>query len=358
MDNKGLLFIPDISGFTRFVHQTDIEHSRMIIQELLEVLIEANDIGLHVSEIEGDAILFYKFGDNPELEELYNQVQKMFCEFHKRLNAYEDNRFCQCNACVSAIGLSLKVITHYCEFTGYTIKNFNKLIGKDVIVAHQLLKNDIDKHEYWLVTDSLVQNDSPRDFAQWMKWDKSVKQTETGDVAFHYTQLAELKNNIEPDPPPTLELEDKKKRLSVSKVYETDIIRLFHASGDFQYRNRWQDGVKAVEEISHYLPRLGMRYRQIKDEGSVVIYASSYKFTPERIEFGETEENKKNATHYIIEDLGQGKLKLTLDYYDPRIAGGQISFNLFRKKKLEASLTRSLNNLAEAIKTVKLPGEA
>ena len=58
MENKGLLFIPDISGFTRFVNETEIGHSRLIIQELLEILINANQIGLEVSEIEGDAILF------------------------------------------------------------------------------------------------------------------------------------------------------------------------------------------------------------------------------------------------------------------------------------------------------------
>jgi hypothetical protein len=52
LENKGLLFIPDISGFTQFVNQTDIEHSRLIIQELLEILINANQIGLEVSEVE------------------------------------------------------------------------------------------------------------------------------------------------------------------------------------------------------------------------------------------------------------------------------------------------------------------
>ena len=61
METKGLLFIPDISGFTRFVNETEIEHSRLIIQELLETLINTNEIGLEISEIEGDAILFYKF---------------------------------------------------------------------------------------------------------------------------------------------------------------------------------------------------------------------------------------------------------------------------------------------------------
>ncbi|MBS1564922.1 MAG: DUF2652 domain-containing protein, partial [Bacteroidetes bacterium] len=71
MQDRGLLFIPDISGFTRFVNQTEIGHSRMIIQELLEVLINANQVGLEISEIEGDAILFYKFGEAPPMDVLY-----------------------------------------------------------------------------------------------------------------------------------------------------------------------------------------------------------------------------------------------------------------------------------------------
>jgi hypothetical protein len=145
MEAKGLLFIPDISGFTQFVNQTDIEHSRLIIQELLEILINANEIGLEISEVEGDAILFYKFGESPRLEDIYRQVEKMFTEFHRHLSMYDLTRFCQCKACRSAVHLSLKVITHYGEFTGYNVRSFNKLIGKDVIVAHQLLKNDIDQ---------------------------------------------------------------------------------------------------------------------------------------------------------------------------------------------------------------------
>ena len=58
MDNKGSLFIPDISVFTNFVTNTEIEHSRHIIQELLEILIDSNQLGLEISEVEGDAILF------------------------------------------------------------------------------------------------------------------------------------------------------------------------------------------------------------------------------------------------------------------------------------------------------------
>lgn len=190
MESKGLLFIPDISGFTRFVNETEIEHSRFVIQELLEVLINANEIGLHVSEIEGDAILFYRFGESPAPEVLYKQVERMFCDFHRSIIAYEYRRFCQCAACRSAINLTLKVITHYGEFTEYTIKDFNKLIGKDIIIAHQLLKNDIIQHEYWLVTQNLLPQERTADFPGWMKWSNSIKQTESGDIAFRYAQLS------------------------------------------------------------------------------------------------------------------------------------------------------------------------
>src|ERR1041384_5669469 len=167
METKGLLFIPDISGFTRFVTESEINHSRIIIQELLELLINANQIGLEVSEIEGDAVLFYKFGDAPGATEIYRQVEKMFTEFHRQLSAYDRFKYCQCKACISAIDLTLKIITHYGEFTGYNVRNFSKLIGKDVIVAHQLLKNDIDHHEYWLVTNGLMENKTPAGLPQW-----------------------------------------------------------------------------------------------------------------------------------------------------------------------------------------------
>jgi Protein of unknown function (DUF2652) len=355
VENKGLLFIPDISGFTQFVNQTDIEHSRLIIQELLEILINANEIGLEVSEVEGDAILFYKFGESPGVDKLYKQVEKMFVGFHRHLGVYDLTRFCQCTACQSAINLSLKVITHYGEFTGYNVKNFSKLIGKDVIVAHQLLKNDIDQHEYWLVTKSLLPNDPPADLTQWMKWASSAKQTENGEIPFHYAQLSPLKNELQAEPPQHLELASKVKMLSVSKEYDAEMIPLFHATGDFNYRSKWQEGVKAVEEVNHFLPRVGMRSRRILDNGEVVMYASSYSFTPERIEFSETDENKKSSIYFILEKISDNKTKLTVDFYIQKNPINQIIFKLTKKKKMEEEWKRSLINLDRAVKEIKLP---
>ena len=354
MDTKGLLFIPDISGFTRFVTESEINHSRLIIQELLELLINANQLALEVSEIEGDAILFYKFGEPPQLGELYKQVEKMFCEFHKNLLSYDLRRYCQCKACASAAGLSLKVISHYGEFTEYNVKNFSKLIGKDVIVAHQLLKNDIDQHEYWLVTKDLLHDNLPKDFTGWMKWDGSVKKTEAGEINFHYTALSQLKKQIPDDPLPRANLFGKTKLYSASRIYETDIITLFHATGTFAYRHRWWEGVKKVEELNHYLPRVGMRSRWILDSGEALFFSSSYSYTDTRIEFSETDEKGSQVTYFTLIKKEDKKTELTIDIYKSGNWFNKFLIGLSGRKKMESRLQKSLKNLIPLLKEINI----
>lgn len=356
MENKGLLFIPDISGFTRFVTETEINHSRLIIQELLELLINANEIDLEVSEIEGDAILFYRFGESPRLHEVFRQVEKMFCEFHKHLAAYEIQRFCQCKACISAVNLTLKVITHYGEFTGYNVKNFSKLIGKDIIVAHQLLKNDIPQHEYWLVTQDLEQGE-PATLANWMQWSTSTKQTETGEIPFYYTQLTPLRQTIEPPSPLQLELKEKARMITLSRDYDAHIITMFHATGDFRYRPRWQEGVEKIEEINHFLPRVGMKSRVVTNTGEHIIYASGYSFNPEKIIFSETDEKKEHATYYTLERIEEYKTRLTLEYYIRKNFMSEALFRLFKSNSIRNTMEKSMINLESTVKEIHVPVE-
>ena len=356
MTNRGLIFIPDISGFTRFVNEVEIDHSRHIIQELLEVIINSNKIGLEVSEIEGDAILFYKYGDSPDLKEVYDQVEKMFCEFHKQLHTYDHRRFCQCKACTGAVDLTLKVITHYGEFTGYNVKNFNKLIGKDIIVAHQLLKNDIDQHEYWLVTDGLSGDNISEDLSPKLNWNKSSKQTETGTIPFQYTQLSHLKDQIPPTPSLDLEIKKKTKVLSFYREYDADIISLLHGVVDFHTRKLWQEGVKEIEDVTHPdIPRLGTSHRCILEKGQQIMYSSSYSFTPEKITYSETDEKKTASIYSTFQKITETRTGLTVDIYLKKNPVLLSLFKLFEKKKMERSFQRSLVNLEKFMKEVKVP---
>src|SRR5687767_9329849 len=355
MKNKGLLFIPDISGFSRFVSETEIDHSSLIIQELLEILINANELGLNISEVEGDAILFYKFGDPPALRDLYKQVEKMFVAFHRNIAAYEHRRYCQCKACVSAINLTLKIITHYGEFTQYNVKNFNKLIGKDLIVAHQLLKNDIEQHEYWLVTQNLLSDKNALRLEKWMQWSSSSKRTESGDVSFLYTQLGQLKKALPPEFPTVVDLENMTKALSMEREYDTDIITLFHATGDFKYRPRWRQDINAVEELTHYLPRVGTKCRVLTNSGAVTIVSTDYSYSDTRIQFYETDEKLGNITGYTLSKSGVKRTKLCLEYYTTSNFISKLIFKLSSKRKLEKTFQKSLQNLDDLVKELKIP---
>lgn len=356
MENKGLLFIPDISGFSRFVNEVEIEHSRFIIQQLLEVLIESNDSGLEISEIEGDAILFYKFGEPVELSTLYKQVEKMFRSFHQYLIAYDNRKICQCKACISAVDLTLKVITHYGEFTPLSVQQFDKLIGKDVIVAHQLLKNDIGHHEYWLVTKSL--NRQPAELTQWMQWNTSSKETESGEINFYYTQLGALKKDI-PRPSIQAELARKVKMVSVSRDYEVDIKTLCYTVVHFEFRHLWQNGIKAIDEVEHFLPGIGSRHRHVLDNGKTqTMYIGSFDYNPEgKTIFSETNEKDKTATCFVAEKTGGHTSKLTLEFYlQPNILK-QVLFNAFERKKKEEEFRQSLERLDKVVKEMVVPLE-
>ena len=358
MENKGLLFIPDISGFTRFVNEVEIEHSRFIIQQLLEVLIKANEVGLEISEIEGDAILFYKFGEPQKLESLYKQVEKMFRAFHQYLIAYDNRKICQCKACISAVDLSLKVITHYGEFTPLSVQRFNKLIGKDVIVAHQLLKNDIAQHEYWLVTKELLQDKQPAEFAQWMHWDSGTKQTESGEISFHYTQLGPLKDEI-PLPSTQPEISKKIKMLSVSKDYAIDVKTLCYTIVHFEFRHLWYAGIKAIDEVEHFLPGIGSRHRHVLENGKTeLMYISSFVYNPEgKTIFSETSEKDKRSIYFIAEKTGEHSSRLTLEiYFQPNIIK-QALFNRFEKKKKAKELEQSMQRLDKVLKEMIVPLE-
>jgi hypothetical protein len=345
--SKGLLFIPDISGFTKFVNETEIEHSRFIIEELLENIINSNQLGLTISEIEGDAVLFFKFGDPPSTEEIYQQVEKMFCNFQKQIKNYEIQRVCPCTACKGAVNLSLKVITHYGEFSTYNVREYNKLIGKDVILAHQLLKNDIDLHEYWLVTSDLYQKEKSNGaLPEWMQWQQGNKQTDNGDVGYQYSMLSQLKEKIEPDPLPEYGLGTEKVRVvSLNKTIDKDLMTVFATLGDFSLRPKWQEGVKTVDQVSHPIYHVGIKHRCVLDKTSMVLYTSSFSGSEDSFSLTETDEKKRGEMNVTLKSIGENKTLVNFDYYLKKNPLMIVMFNLFMKKKLNAQFKRSLDNL-------------
>lgn len=153
--NKTLLFLPDISGYTEFVQQTEINHSQHVIAELLEVLIASNSINMQLAEIEGDALFFYK-EEIPFLEKLLAQVESVFTAFYSHLKLLEKNRICPCAACSTAPNLKLKIIAHCGDIEFISVLDKRKPYGIEVIEVHRLMKNSVKTNQYVLFSRSLA----------------------------------------------------------------------------------------------------------------------------------------------------------------------------------------------------------
>lgn len=147
--NKALIFIPDIGGFTGFNHHTDIIIGKEILTELLQSIIDSNFLNLKISEIEGDAILFYKYGKEPNIITILNQYENMLINFKTRL--HEINLRYK-----SHLDLALKLIVDYGDVIEYNINGFRKIYGEVITEAHLLLKNSIKCKNYALFTEKVL----------------------------------------------------------------------------------------------------------------------------------------------------------------------------------------------------------
>jgi hypothetical protein len=200
-ETNATILIPDISGFTEFVTSTELEHSSHAINFLLEAIINAVEEEYEISEIEGDAVLMFKRGAAPSKKEVLDICLKIFNAFHYRRKWMQQHTVCPCGACQAIIDLTLKFVAHHGPVGEIKVGRFVKLSGKEVIVAHRLLKNSVPSNEYLLLTDELYrhQPDASEHFD--LEWSElSDEFSSLGKLNYHFAKLENARKNS-PDPP-------------------------------------------------------------------------------------------------------------------------------------------------------------
>nr|WP_314499349.1 DUF2652 domain-containing protein [uncultured Chryseobacterium sp.] len=174
---NGIILIPDFSGFTEFVFNTKLYTGEYIVRQLLSILIEVNNQYFDISEIEGDAILFFRYDRQPSYKKVSGILRKMRNAFNVKIQELSE-------MLNTTIELSLKFIVHYGRFSQYNIGNFRKLYGKPVVEAHQMLKNDLaDQDSYAFYSHPFLessQNDG-------MDADKNLHVSEVGAIQYFGT---------------------------------------------------------------------------------------------------------------------------------------------------------------------------
>ncbi len=249
MENKSFIYIPDISGFTKFVTETEISHSEHIISELISVILNSNTLEFKVSEIEGDAVLFYKLDSPPSLDEIYNQSKEMFLNFHSLLKQIEKDAVCQCGACRTASNLTLKFIGHLGNFKEVAIQSFTKLIGSDVILAHRLLKNNVLSNEYLLFTENYLktQNNIKLPNEDKVELKKNVEYFDNfGEVSSKFINFTPLLKQI-PKISNTNNLSNETKNPDVTITIEAPMLLVHEKLIDINAKLEWVPGIKGVK---------------------------------------------------------------------------------------------------------------
>src|SRR2546423_10153996 len=103
-EEKVVLMIADISGYTDFMltNQKSLEHSHLIIGELITTILEQVKLPLTLAKLEGDAVFMYAVKDDTFMqtaEELGERVLEFFNVFSHKVGELALSSFCKCGAC-------------------------------------------------------------------------------------------------------------------------------------------------------------------------------------------------------------------------------------------------------------------
>lgn len=242
------ILIPDISGFTEFITNTDVEHGAHAINILIDAIVREVGDEYEVSEIEGDAVLLIKKGPAPSQEELENICLRIFNAFHFQRKFMQQHNICPCGACQAIINLTLKFVAHHGPVAEITVGRFVKQSGPAMIVAHRLLKNGIDNHEYLLVTEKLLQQVTNSSDPVEMEWTRSSEAYPSiGTVDYHFALLNQARKKV-PEPPEPQPYVYNDTNMSQELSIQADFHDVYMTIWNVAGRVNWISGLLRVEQ--------------------------------------------------------------------------------------------------------------
>lgn len=338
---EAFFLIPDISGFTHFIGHTEIKHSVHIIAELLENIIENNTLGLKIAEIEGDAIFFYRLGGKPTLEELQDQVQKMYNAFYTITRTYERDRVCDCGACTTTHKLQLKFVAHHGNVVRRVVSGFTQLMGVDVTVVHRLLKNSIQSSSYLLYTqDSVIHNGS---LQSWPEFNIGKENYDViGDVNVEYTELNHLFEQL-PELPPQTQFAHSEDTQSFGVDINANADQVYANLINLRLRTQWI-GAPRIKFKEDRVYRIGSTHECILPFGNAQFETVLDQKEQNKIVYAEfVSENALSPPFYELFEItrkGENncRLDLTIHLHGSPFKNKMAKF--FQKKAIEKSLIK------------------
>jgi hypothetical protein len=154
------MVIADVSGYTRYLLDTELEHSQDVLADLMETVVARLGSVLTINRLEGDAAFAYTLDSQIEPSMLLDTIEQTYFAFRARLRDITQATTCECNACRLIPNLDLKFVSHSGRFVRNMVAGREELTGTDVVIVHRLLKNTVREQlglsAYSLLTEACV----------------------------------------------------------------------------------------------------------------------------------------------------------------------------------------------------------
>ncbi len=161
MEQRGYVLIADITGYTTYLTQSELEHAQATLTDLLELLVQSARPPFVVAQLEGDAVMSYSLPEGfVDPQTFLEGVEETYVEFRRAIDLMVLNNTCECNACANVNALDLKFFVHYGTFVIQPVGEIRQLVGSDINLIHRLLKNTVTSDTglmaYLLLTQEAV----------------------------------------------------------------------------------------------------------------------------------------------------------------------------------------------------------
>ena len=144
MEHEGYILIADITGYTVFLNESELDHAKGTLTDLLELLIDHTNPPLVISGLEGDAVFSYGLREGfVNSQTFLESIEDTYVDFRRAIELMILNNTCRCNACANVSSLDLKFFIHYGTFALQDVGDHQELMGSDVNLIHRLLKNSV-----------------------------------------------------------------------------------------------------------------------------------------------------------------------------------------------------------------------
>jgi hypothetical protein len=345
------ILIPDISGYTEFITNTELEHGAHAINLLIDAIVKEVGDDYDIAEIEGDAVLLIKKGPAPTQDELEGICFRIFNAFHFQRKFMQQHNICLCGACQGIIDLTLKFVAHHGPLAEMTVGRFVKQSGPAMIVAHRLLKNSIDNHEYLLVTEKLLQKVTNSLDPVEMEWNRSSEQyASIGTVDYHYALLGNARKKVpEPPEPQNYSYHDMtfSHELPVQANFRDIYMTIWNVAG----RVNWIPGLLRVEQETADV-FIGSIHRCIFEKCIATVSPLRMTFSGEGIMYAESceipELNLRLNLEFVIKKISDQSSILVWRFANSgeTSLSGESNNIFFERMKL---ITEELKNFCEKI---------